>query len=122
MPRIFVAIRGLIACISAFAAGDYPRVELENGELTASLFLPDARRGYHRGTRFDWSGIVERVEHAGHVFYAPLHADHDPYRHDSVSGPAEEFAMFDPMGFSEAAEGESFVKIGVGLLRKGAAD
>ncbi len=27
--------------------------------------------------------------------------------------------MFDPMGFDEAGSGESFVKIGVGLLRKG---
>lgn len=27
--------------------------------------------------------------------------------------------MFEPMGFDEAGSGDSFVKIGVGLLRKG---
>jgi hypothetical protein len=95
---------------------------LANGEIEVSTLLPDAEYGYYRGTRFDWSGIVERVDYRGHRFYAPLHAAHDPYRHDSVSGPADEFAMFNPMGFAEAESGESFVKIGVGLLEKGTSD
>ena len=103
------------------AQTDYPRLQLDNGLLQVSIYLPDGDIGYYRGTRFDWSGIIERVDYAGHRFYAPLHAEHDPLRHDSVSGPADEFAMFQPMGFAEAAAGESFVKIGVGLLQKGAA-
>ena len=97
---------------------DYPRLELDNGVLRVSMYLPDAERGYYRGTRFDWSGLIERVECHGHRFYGPLHVEHDPYRHDCVSGPAEEFAMFHPMGFAEAEPGESFVKIGVGLLAR----
>ena len=97
---------------------EYPKLELENGEVRVSIYLPDAVHGYYRGARFDWSGIVERVDTARHRFYAPVHATHDPLLHDGVSGPAEEFAMVDPMGFDEAAPGESFVKIGVGLLRK----
>ena len=101
---------------------DYPRLELHNGVLRVSMYLPDAERGYYRGTRFDWSGLIERVECHGHRFYGPLHAEHDPYRHDCVSGPAEEFAMFHPMGFAEAQPGESFVKIGVGLLARGEND
>lgn len=96
----------------------YPRVQLDNGSIQVSIYLPDAERGYYRGKRFDWSGIVERVDHAGHRFYAPLHREHDPLRHDSLGGPAGEFAMFKPMGFDEARAGESFVKIGVGLLAK----
>ena len=101
------------------AQGDFPRLQLDNGQLRLSIYLPDAQGGYYRGTRFDWSGIIERVDYAGHRFYAPLHAEHDPLRHDSISGPADEFAMFQPMGYAEAAPGESFVKIGVGLLEKG---
>ncbi len=97
---------------------DYPKLELDNGQIVVSIFLPDAARGYYRGTRFDWSGIVERVDYRGHRFYAPLHARHDPLRHDSLSGPADEFAMFEPMGYAEAAVGEAWVKIGVGLLGK----
>ena len=85
---------------------EYPMLELENGEIRVSVFLPDPVHGYYRGARFDWSGIIEHVDTSKHRFYAPVHAIHDPQRHDSVSGPAEEFAMFDPMGFDEAAPGE----------------
>ena len=101
---------------------NYPRLQLVNGPMLVSIFLPDAERGFYRGTRFDWSGIIERVEYAGHHFYTPLHAEHDPCAHDGVSGPAGEFGMFRPMGFAEAAFGESFVKIGVGLLQKDDSD
>lgn len=79
------------------AETDFPRARLANAEIEGSIYLPDAERGYYRGTRFDWSGIIEHVDYRGHRFYAPLHAEHDPYRHDSVSGPADEFAMFSPM-------------------------
>lgn len=98
---------------------EYPKLELDNGEIRVSIYLPDAVRGYYRGARFDWSGIIEHVDTPSHRFYAPVHATHDPLHHDCVSGPAEEFAMFEPMGFDEAGPGDSFVKIGVGLLKKG---
>ena len=98
---------------------EYPKLQLNNGVIQASIYLPDPVRGYYRGTRFDWSGIIEHVDSVDHRYYAPLHANHNPEGHDFVSGPAEEFAMFDPMGFAEAAAGESFVKIGVGLLMRG---
>jgi hypothetical protein len=117
-----IIILGLLLARAAVADGDFPRLQLDNGHLQVSIYLPDAERGYYRGTRFDWSGIIERVDYAGHRFYAPLHVNHDPLGHDSVAGPAEEFAMFQPMGFAEADAGESFVKIGVGLLAKGDAD
>ena len=105
--------------MQAMADSEYPKIQLENGEIQASIYLPDSDRGYYRGARFDWSGIIEHVDTADHHFYAPLHAKHNPEGHDFVSGPAEEFAMFNPMGFAEAEAGESFVKIGVGLLMKG---
>jgi len=119
MRYFFTLAPLLIAASAAMADNDYPRVLLDNGSIQVSIFLPDSRRGYYRGTRFDWSGIIERVDYDGHRFYAPLHREHDPRGHDFVSGPAGEFAMFQPMGFAEAEAGESFVKIGVGLLAKG---
>ena len=97
---------------------EYPKIELDNGEIRVSIYLPDPVQGYYRGARFDWSGIIEHVDTARHRFYSPVHPVHDPHCHDAVSGPAEEFGMFTPMGFDEAGPGESFVKIGVGLLRR----
>lgn len=120
MKYSFAALLFVTGFPSVLAAVDYPSLILENEKLRVFIYLPDARNGYYRGTRFDWSGIIERVEYAGHRFYAPLHQIHDPETHDAVSGPAEEFAMYHPMGFDEAAKGESFVKIGVGLLAKNA--
>ena len=122
MKQLIIAICTLTLSMYVIAAMEYPKIELDNGLIRVSIFLPDAKRGYYRGTRFDWSGIIERVDYANHRFYAPLHPEHDPLLHDSVSGPAEEFAMFNPMGFAEAKTGESFVKIGVGLLAKGEAE
>ena len=122
MTRLIIAIWILTHSMYAFADTEFPTLELDNGIIQALIYLPDAERGYYRGTRFDWSGIIERVDYQGHRFYAPMHTVHDPLGHDSVSGPAEEFAMFNPMGFAEAKAGESFVKIGVGLLAKGDSD
>jgi hypothetical protein len=112
----------LILCIPAQADTVYPTLQIANDQVRATLYLPDADKGYYRGTRFDWSGVIQQVEHAGHTFYAPLYPTHDPTVHDSISGPAGEFAMSHPMGFAEAKPGETFVKIGVGLLEKGASD
>ena len=108
--------------IPSFADDTFPMVKLDNGVLSVSVYMPDAKRGYYRGSRFDWSGIIKQVDYRGHKFYAPLHETHEPKKHDSISGPADEFAMFEPMGFAEAQAGESFIKIGVGLLAKGQAD
>lgn len=104
------------------ALTEFPGTRLADGETDVLIFLPDGERGYYRGTRFDWSGIIERVDYRGHRFYAPLHAEHDPFLHDSISGPTDEFGMFNPMGFAEAEPGETFVKIGVGLLEKRTSD
>ena len=41
---------------------EYPKIQLENGEIQVSIYLPDPVRGYYRGTRFDWSGIIEHVD------------------------------------------------------------
>lgn len=98
---------------------DYPKLRLDNSVISLSVYLPDADKGYYRSTRFDWSGLIERVDYGKHSFYSPLYTSHDPLLHDSVGGPAEEFGMYNPMGFADAKPGEGFVKIGVGILRKG---
>jgi hypothetical protein len=108
----------LAALVGCTRAAPWPSATLDHGHLRATLYLPDADKGFYQGIRFDHAGVIGEVRAAGHRFYAPLHAAHDPTLHDGIAGPAEEFGMTDPPGFAEAAPGETFVKIGVGVLRR----
>jgi hypothetical protein len=79
------------------------------------LYLPDATRGYYRGTRFDWSGVVASLEYQDHQYFGQWFEKYDPKTHDAIMGPVEEFTA---LGYDEAAAGGTFVKVGVGVLRK----
>jgi hypothetical protein len=61
----------LVLCMAGIgdsAEDGLPQAEITNGELRAKVYLPDACRGFYRGTRFDWSGIVSSLEYKGHNF------------------------------------------------------
>jgi len=96
----------------------YPEVTLTNGAMSARVYLPDATNGYYRGPRFDGSGMIAQVNYRGHTFFGELKAPHDPLGVDYGCGPCEEFGLREPLGFREAAEGATFIKIGVGRLVK----
>lgn len=116
--------------------GDHPKAPLTNGKLDALVFLPDARNGYYRSTRFDRSGVVGCVSLNGHKFFGEWFTQYDPLKNDSITGPVEEFRSDDgPMrtdparpgepyappgaiGYKEARPGEDFLKPGVGVLAK----
>jgi hypothetical protein len=107
-----------------------PEALLDNGQIKARVYVPDARTGFYRSTRFDWSGVIGSLEYQGHNFYGPWFTKRDPSVRDfiykdsdivvsdqsGVTGPAEEFRT--PQGYTTAKAGETFVKIGVGVLRK----
>jgi hypothetical protein len=95
---------------------DYPKAEITNGLVRAGIYLPDAEKGYYRATRFDWSGVIYRLEYKGHNYFSPWQAKHDPLVHNSISGPVDTFEA--NIGYQEAAPGGLFVRIGVGLLQK----
>jgi hypothetical protein len=112
---------------------DAPSVTLNNGLVTARIFLPDAERGFYRGTRFDQAGVFGGLSYAGHDFYVPWFDAVSPsvrdfvFENDAVivatntaaNGPVEEFnADGGALGYAEAAPGENFLKIGVGVLRR----
>jgi hypothetical protein len=92
---------------------------LENGALKATIQLPDASRGYYRGTRFDWSGLVSQVEYRGHTFFGELKRPHRPTVHDHAAGLCDEFGMGTPLGYTDVKKGGAFLKIGVGALIRG---
>jgi len=118
-----------LAAFAGRAATDHPTAEISNGLIVAKIYLPEAERGFYQGTRFDWSGVVYSLKANGHDYYGPWFTKFDPTVHDfvyrdadivagpcsAVTGPVDEFA---PVGYDDAKTGGTFVKIGVGALRK----
>jgi hypothetical protein len=110
-----------------------PQTEITNGVLHANIYLPDFEKGYYRGTRFDWSGVINSLEYEGHQYYGPWFTKTDPNVIDfifdgadivagpcsAIMGPVEEFSSTDKaLGYDEAKPRGTFIKIGVGVLLK----
>jgi hypothetical protein len=109
----------LTACAQSPATQPVPAVTLQHGKLKALVYTSDAQAGHYRGTRFDWSGMIGRLEYDGHLFWDEWNASEDATGdHDNAVGPALEFGMNSPLGFDEAKPGDGFIKIGVGVLKK----
>lgn len=116
--------------MSTANAQNFPQAEITNGLVHAKLYLPDAKTGYYRGTRFDWSGVISSLTFGGHDYYGPWFTKQDPavrdfiYKDDDIvvssesgsMGPADEFQT--PLGFDAAQPGALFIKVGVGVLRR----
>jgi hypothetical protein len=115
--------------LGLLGGADFPLAEITNGQIQAKIYLPDAKNGYYRATRFDWSGVIYSLQYNGHKYYGPWFQKTDPKVHDfvyrgpdivsspctAITGPVDEFA---PLGWDEAKPGGSFIKIGVGALRR----
>lgn len=125
--RLLVAFV-LAGAITAMAA-DPPIAEITNGTIRAMVYLPDPVNGFYQGTRFDWSGVVRSIQANGHLYYGPWFTKRSATVRDfiydredivagpcsSTMGPADEFR---PLGYEAAQPGGTFVKIGVGVLRR----
>jgi hypothetical protein len=130
--KICAGIALLMITILGLAAAEYPQAEITNGLVRATVYLPDAKTGFYRSTRFDWAGTIANLEYKGHTFFAPWFRQHDPDLRDveyrpsldgfaagtpsANIGPVEEFSL--PLGYEEAPVGGTFIKLGVGVLRK----
>jgi len=131
---LLTACLALAAEFTFIAVAQNPTATIGNGQIKATLYLPDSKIGYYRGTRFDWSGVVSSLEYAGHSYYGPWFDQTRPsvtdYIYDGaniVTGPcsnmmgvAEEFTNDEhtALGWDDAKVGGTFIKIGVGVLRK----
>jgi hypothetical protein len=132
MRALAYTVMSLLTALSALAdaRSAAPAWEISNTLVRVKLYLPDAVNGFYRGTRFDWSGVVGDLQYAGHSYYGPWFTQTDPKISDfiyqgadivagpcsAITGPVEEFTP--PVGYEEAKAGGSFIKIGVGVLRK----
>jgi len=97
----------------------YPTAHISNGLVNAVVYLPDAKAGYYRGSRFDWSGVVGCLTYKGHNYFGVWFPNYDPYLHDAITGPVEEFRTENGgLHYKQAKPGELFVKVGVGVLRR----
>jgi len=129
MMKSICTLISLAMSLSPLPAADLPKAEISNGPLEAKIYLPDAKRGFYQGTRFDWSGVIDSLKFQGHNYYGPWFNKTRPDVHDfiyegndiiagpcsAITGPVDEFA---PLGWDDAKPGESFIKIGIGALRK----
>lgn len=107
------------AWLVPLTAAEFPEAEISNGQIRAKLYLPDPEKGYYRATRFDWSGAVSSLEYKGHQYFGVWFPKHDPKINDAITGPVEEFRTGDSaLGYDEAKPGGTFIRIGVGVLRK----
>ena len=87
------------------AAAEFPTALISNGQISAKVYLPDAKKGFYRSTRFDWSGAIGSLKYEGHEFYGDWFQKVDPAVYDfnyddtgvvsapftAMVGPAEEF-------------------------------
>jgi hypothetical protein len=128
----FLLIPFLTACCAlAQISSTAPQSEISNGLIRVKLYLPDAVNGFYRGTRFDWGGVIADLEYKGHSYYGPWFTGTDPNVSDfiykssteliagpcsAITGPVDEFNP--ALGYADAKPGGTFVKIGVGVLRK----
>ena len=112
-------------------SGTAEEMEIHNKQLRLKIYPPDAQNGFYKGVRFDWSGVIADLQFAGHHVYQPWFASVDPSAPDfiytdsggviagtnsAMTGPVEEFQK--PVGYEAAAPGGTFLKVGVGMLRK----
>ncbi|HTZ75284.1 MAG TPA: hypothetical protein VMB47_15280 [Candidatus Aquilonibacter sp.] len=134
LTAVLISLCAIIPFAAAFAQNSgmsqAPPKSIDNGIVHAEIYLPDATNGFYRGTRFDWAGVISQLKYAGHNFYGPWFDRFDPSVHDYVvqgsdivvgresgsMGPTEEFDI--PLGYDDAPAGGTFVKVGVGVLRK----
>lgn len=129
MTKTICALASFCLAAGTLPAADAPQAEIGNGVIRVKIYLPDANKGFYRGTRFDWSGVIYSLQYKGHEYYGPWFNKTAPNIRDfvfegediiagpcsGITGPVDEFR---PLGWDEAKPGGMFVKIGVGTLRK----
>ena len=63
--------------------------EISNNVIQVRLHLPDLEKGFYRGTRFDWSGIIGSLVYCGHSYYGPWFTRVDPTVYDFMFDGAD---------------------------------
>ena len=87
---------------------------LQSSRLAVEIAAPGS---VYRGGRFDWNGFVTQVTLDGaHTFCVP--ESYTPGRGTGGIGMCNEFTHEALIGYAEAKVGETFPKLGIGLLKR----
>ena len=115
--RLVAVALAFLALTHHGKAAEHPSATFANELIEARVYLPDPETGYYRGTRFDWSGAIYSLEYAGHQYFGEWQESSDPYLHDRITGPVEEYRTAEKgLGYDDG--GERFLRIGVGVVEK----
>lgn len=112
---IFFFLCSCLSKINGQRSKGFPHINLKNKFLKIGIYLPDTAHGYYRAARFDWAGVISSLQYKNHEYFGEWFNKHDPFVHDAITGPVEEFSA---VGYEEVKAGGTFMKIGVGLLEK----
>src|SRR5690349_22842764 len=84
MTRNAVAVGLTLAATMTLAAQspNPPQTQLTNGQLKVLVYLPDQVNGHFKGTRFDWAGVIGRLEYQNHVYYQQWYTKTSPTERD----------------------------------------
>ncbi len=115
--RLLAIAVATLALAQCSGAADHPSASFANSLVEAEVYLPDPENGYYRGTRFDWSGAIHSLKYAGHEYFGEWQQSSDPYLHDRITGPVEEYRT-DEKGLGYDDGGDRFLRIGVGVVSK----
>ena len=131
MMRSKLSVTVTLLVLSAWlSAQSHPSHQISNGDISATIYLPDAKNGFYTTTRFDWSGAVGSLKYKGHDYYGIWWSKitdiydfgYEGPNKDVISadftamvGPAEEFGA---LGYNDVPAGGLFVKPGVGVLKR----
>ncbi len=101
---------------SVMSAANLPMAKISNGIVEATLNTSaKVSDDYCQGTRFDRLGVITTLNYGGHSYFDKWYEKYSPDSHHSVTGPVEEFGA---IGYDEAKVGDTFLKIGVGVLKR----
>jgi len=128
--KLFAIAVTLALAAELVLAQSHPSHQITNGEISATIYLPDAKNGFYKTTRFDWSGAIGSLKYKGHEYYGTWFSKitdiydfgYEGPNKDVISadftamvGPAEEFGA---LGYNDVPAGGLFVKPGVGVLKR----
>lgn len=126
----FRVVAMLVLAAGVVWAQSHPSHQITNGDIVATVYLPDAKNGFYTTTRFDWSGAIASLKYKGHDYYGIWFSKitdiydfgYEGPNKDVLSadftamvGPAEEFGA---LGYADVPAGGLFVKPGIGVLRR----